>query len=93
MWSYSNMWSYCLGILGITGFLLVASRRPRVGWSINICAQVVWFVYGCVTRQYGFLVTAAVFAFAYIRLLRAATRVAAPGSDPVAQQRIANVRR
>ena len=80
------MWAYCLGALGITGFLLVASRRPRAGWSINISAQVAWFAYGITTRQYGFLITSAVFAFAYIRLLRATTQAAAPRPDPTAQR-------
>jgi len=87
------VWSYCLGAIGITGFLLVVLRRPRTGWLINICAQVVWFVYGIATRQYGFLITSGVYAFAYFRLLRTATQVGSTGSDPVAQQRIANVRR
>lgn len=65
------MWSYLLSAAGITG-LLVAARHPRAGWTINICAQGLWAVYAITTDQYGFVLAAAAYTVAYVRLLRRA---------------------
>ncbi|MFI6819709.1 hypothetical protein ACIBJE_02005 [Micromonospora sp. NPDC050187] len=70
------MWSYLLSTAGITG-LLVAARHPRAGWTINIVAQALWLAYAVISRQYGFLLAAAAYTVAYVRLLRRA-RVAHP---------------
>ncbi len=63
--------SYILAVVGITG-LLVAARRPRVGWWFNIASQAVWITFGAVTAQYGFIVMSAGYTIAYVRLLRRA---------------------
>lgn len=70
----SALWSYVLAALGITG-LLIAATRPKVGWWVNIGAQVAWVGYAVATRQWGFLLTAVAYAVAYARLLRKAHAV------------------
>ena len=65
------MWSYLLAGLGITG-LIVARRRPTVGWWFNIAAQAAWTAYAISTRQWGFLASGVGYTYAYVRLLRAA---------------------
>jgi hypothetical protein len=67
------MWSIALAAVGLTG-LLIAARRPRIGWWFNIAAQTVWITYGIATEQYGFIVMSAGYTAAYVRLLRAAYR-------------------
>ncbi len=67
------MWSIALAVVGLTG-LLIAARRPRIGWWFNIAAQAVWITYGITTAQYGFIVMSAGYTVAYVRLLRAAYR-------------------
>lgn len=67
------LWSYALAAIGVTG-LLVARRRPRVGWWFNIAAQAAWVAYAIATRQWGFLLTAGAYTAAYVLLLREAYR-------------------
>lgn len=71
------IWSYVLAAVGITG-LLIAARRPKIGWWFNIAAQMLWISYAIATRQWGFLGSSAGYTFAYIRLLRAAHRKETP---------------
>lgn len=73
------MWSYLLAGVGIAG-LLIAPHRPRTGWAVNIAAQTLWAVYAVATGQPGFLLSAAVYAVAYVRLLRRATPQPAPAA-------------
>lgn len=65
----SPLWSYALAAIGVTG-LLIAAHRAKIGWWFNVVAQVAWLAYGLATRQWGFVVTAFAYAFAYGRLLR-----------------------
>lgn len=75
-------WSFVLGAVGIVG-LAVAAHRPRIGWRINIAAQVLWLVYAVVTRQWGFLPMSVAYAVMYARLLRRApNRVEIPAGQP-----------
>jgi hypothetical protein len=67
----SPLWSYGLAAVGVTG-LFVAATHPRIGWWLNIAAQVAWVAYAITTRQWGFLASAMAYAVAYIRLLRKA---------------------
>jgi hypothetical protein len=73
------VWSYVLAAIGITG-LLIASHRPRIGWSVNIAVQALWVTYAVATHQWGFILSALAYTVAYIRLLRVAPR--RPASKP-----------
>lgn len=52
-----QLWSWALMAVGVTG-LFLAGRGGWLGWAIGIFAQLLWFVYALVTRQYGFIVSA-----------------------------------
>jgi hypothetical protein len=69
----SQVWSWALAAIGIAG-LWIAAHRPRLGFALNIAAQPLWATYSIVTRQWGFLITAAAYAAVYIRLWRRANR-------------------
>jgi hypothetical protein len=65
-------WSWALTLPGIVGFWLSGSpdRSRRVvstGWAVNTAVQVLWFTYGVVTAQYGFLVSSTLFAVVFVR--------------------------
>lgn len=60
----SQWWSWILAAIGITG-LYLAGRNNKAGWLVGLSAQVLWFAYGISTRQWGFLVTAAGYAWVY----------------------------
>jgi hypothetical protein len=77
----SPAWSYALAVVGVTG-LLIAARRPRVGWWFNIAAQAAWVAYAVASRQWGFLLTAVAYAVAYARLLRRAYAPAPTTEQP-----------
>ncbi len=64
------MWSYVRAAAGVSG-LYLAPRWPRLGWSVNIAAQALWFTYGLATHQYGFLISSGFYSGAYLLLLRA----------------------
>lgn len=59
-------WSILLAAVGILGLLLAGSKR-KVGWLIGLGAQGLWVVYALVTVQYGFILSAAVYAAVYAR--------------------------
>lgn len=65
----TQWWSWLLAALGISA-LFIAAKRPKAGWTFAICVQALWVAYALVTRQYGFLVSAAAYALVYARLLR-----------------------
>jgi nicotinamide riboside transporter PnuC len=58
--------SFVLGALGIWGIVL-AGRHSRFGWLLGLFAQVLWFIFGIVTKQYGFLITAVAYGVVYAR--------------------------
>lgn len=66
--SVTQWWSWILCGIGVTG-LYVAARTPRIGWRINIGAQVLWATYGLATRQWGFVVSAVAYGAVFIRML------------------------
>lgn len=70
-------WDLALAVVGLTG-LLIAARRPRIGWWFNIAAQAVWISYGLATDQHGFILMSAGYTVAYIRLLRRAYQPTPP---------------
>lgn len=60
------LWSLILATIGIIG-LLAAGSKKSVGWLIGLSAQLLWFVYGVTTHQYGFLLSAAAYGVVYAR--------------------------
>lgn len=62
----SQLWSWLLAAVGITGIYLAGSRRT-IGWTIGVAAQVLWVAYAIVTQQWGFIASALVYAAVYAR--------------------------
>jgi hypothetical protein len=59
-------WSWLLTGIGLTGIWLQGDKQKR-GWLLGIGVQVLWVVYGVTTEQYGFIVSAVVYAAFYGR--------------------------
>lgn len=62
----TQLWSWLLAAVGVTG-LLVAGSKYWWGWMIGLGAQVLWFIYAVATRQYGFIVSAFAYGAVYAR--------------------------
>lgn len=60
------LWSWVLTANGAF-YMLIAGRRPALGWSIGFFSQSLWVIYGLQVHQYGFLASAALFAIVYGR--------------------------
>lgn len=58
------LWSYILAIVGLAGFVL-AGKRVWWSWYINLGAQVLWFAYAIITKQYGFIIGAVVYSVVF----------------------------
>jgi hypothetical protein len=80
----SQVWSWALASVGLTG-LWIAASRPRLGWSIALASQVLWVTYAVATRQWGFIATAVAYAVVYTRLLRAKPKHSSPVSPRAAE--------
>jgi len=50
---------------GVTGIYLT-TRKLWIGFAIGLLAQVLWFIFGLTTDQYGFVVSA--FAYGAVNL-------------------------
>lgn len=61
-----QLWSWLLGIVGVTGFLL-AGKKVWWCWYINVGCQALWFTYSIVTEQWGFLVATIVYTVVFTR--------------------------
>lgn len=59
-------WSFVLAGLSLLGNLLIGNGRIE-GWGVGVGAQDLWVVYALATAQYGFLLSAVVFAGVNIR--------------------------
>jgi len=57
-------WSFVLAAVGILGIYL-AGRKSYWGWAIGLFAQVLWLIFGIVTEQYGFILTAVAYGIIY----------------------------
>lgn len=63
-------WSILLAAVGVFG-LWLAGRKNAWGWAIGAGAQVLWVIYALVSRQYGFLLSAAAYGWVYLMNLAA----------------------
>lgn len=55
--SNNLVWSILLSVIGVTGLFLAGSKK-EIGWIIGLGAQVLWFTFAIVTKQYGFILSA-----------------------------------
>lgn len=51
-------------VVGLVGFIL-AGRKVWWAWYVNIGCQALWFIFGLVTAQYGFLIASVVYTFVF----------------------------
>lgn len=58
------IWSFILAGIGIFGIYL-AGKKNKIGWAVGFFAQVLWVIYGLVTKQYGFIISACAYGFIY----------------------------
>lgn len=59
-----ELWSWTLTAIGAFGLFMVG-REKTWGWIVNLTAQPLWAVFAVVTGQYGFTVSAALYASVY----------------------------
>jgi hypothetical protein len=62
-------WSWLLMVVGVTG-LYFSGKKYWWGWLIGLLSEVLWVVYAVTTKQYGFIVFAAVYAAVFIKNAR-----------------------
>lgn len=60
------MWSYILMAVGVTGIYL-AGKRNMYGWALGVLAQILWIAYALATHQYGFIISALVYGWVYVK--------------------------
>lgn len=60
------VWSIGLSLIGILGIYLAGSKNIW-GWVLGLTAQVLWFVFAIVTKQYGFILSAVAYGCVYGR--------------------------
>jgi nicotinamide riboside transporter PnuC len=56
------LWSYILAGLGVLSIYLTG-KKLKAGWLVGLANSGLWIVYGLLTQQYGFLVSAIVFIY------------------------------
>lgn len=61
-----ELWSYALTAVGIMG-LWQSGSKNKFGWLIGAYAQVLWIIFAIATEQYGFIVSAFVYGYVYVR--------------------------
>jgi hypothetical protein len=54
------LWSYTLAGLGVVS-LYLTGKKLKSGWVVGLANSALWIVYGLVTEQYGFIISAFVF--------------------------------
>jgi nicotinamide riboside transporter PnuC len=60
------LWSYILAGLGVLSIYLTG-KKLKSGWLVGLANSGLWIVYGLLTQQYGFLVSAIVFIYVQYR--------------------------
>lgn len=71
-------WSWILTVIGLTGFFATGWYKRWWGWIINIGVQALWVWYALTTHQYGFIVSALLYAFVFGGSLRKALKERRP---------------
>lgn len=61
-----DLWSWLLAGLGIAQ-IVMTGRHMRSGWLVGLATSAVWAAFAIATSQYGFLVSAVVFASIHVR--------------------------
>lgn len=59
-------WSYLLTAVGVLG-LYLAGRKVWWAWYVGFVAQGLWVAYALASKQYGFLLSAAVYGWVYLK--------------------------
>jgi hypothetical protein len=62
----SQAWSWALLAVGVAG-LWTAGSGKRAGWAVCLASQGLWLAYGLAARQWGFVASAFVYGFVYLR--------------------------
>ena len=65
-----SAWSFALAALGIAQIYLTG-KRIRFGWMVGLLTSGLWCVYAVATAQYGFIMSAVVFAVIHYKNWRA----------------------
>lgn len=65
----SELWSWALSALGITGLFFIGQRR-WYGFAIGAANESLWLVYAITTQQYGFIIGAVAYGALHIRNMR-----------------------
>lgn len=60
-----QLWSWGLAVFGLTSLYLAGKHDPRA-WYVGLFTQCLWVAYSLVSRQYGFLASAAAYMFVYV---------------------------
>ena len=60
------MWSWILEGVGLLGATLIG-KKYWYGWIVLLCNAVFWFIYGLVSREYGFCVASIPYSYIYLR--------------------------
>lgn len=72
------IWSWVLTSVGATA-IFTGARKPLIGWGIGLClSQPLWLAYALATRQWGFLVSVAVYGYVFASNFRKAWRERTP---------------
>jgi hypothetical protein len=60
------IWSCVLAAVGILG-LWLAGRKQKIGWAVGLSAQILWIIFACITKQWGFILSAIAYGWVYGR--------------------------
>lgn len=60
---------WVLAVIGVSGIYFVG-RKTLWGWFVLLFNETLWTVYGLVTKQYGFIVSAVAYGLVYIKSYR-----------------------
>lgn len=62
----NQFWNYLITAVGLFGFYL-AGKKVWWCWYVNIINQVLWFTYGWVTDQWGFVLGTFFYTFVFVK--------------------------
>lgn len=62
----TDYWNYIVTAVGLVGFYL-AGKKVWWCWYVNIFNQVLWFVYGWTTGQWGFVLGTVFYTVVFCR--------------------------